>query len=194
MSSRPGGASGTGAAPRGGTPARPLVAACAVLGAIGCLVASLLTWLRLPDGEGGVATVSGWGTVGGGSQIAGQNLNDAMNGNATFRPGTLPVLIGGLALLAGLGVALVARGPKPHRIPGAVLALCGAGALAWGVLRVLRPDSVGLLQPGEGSAGAGPWLTAGSGVVLLAVAVVLLLGLLDPPPPLPRRGIQPAGR
>lgn len=176
------------------TTARIVVAVCAVLGAIGCLVASLLTWLTLPDDAGGITTVSGWGTVGGGSQIAGQNLNDAMNGNATFRPGTLPVLIGGLALLAGVGVALIARGPKPHRIPGAVLALCGAGAVAWGIVRALHPDSVGLLAPGEGSAGAGPWLTAGSGVVLLGVAVVLLLGLLDPPPPLSRRGIQSAGR
>lgn len=170
------------------------VALCAVAAAAACIVASTLTWLTLPDGAGGTTSVSGWGGVGGGSQIAGENLNDAMNGNATFRPGVLPVLIGAFALLAALGIALVARGRKPHRIPAAVLALCGFAALGWGILRVLRPDSVGLFEPGAGSAGAGPWLTAGSGIVLLAVAVVVLTGLLDPPPPLHRRGIQSANR
>ena len=170
--------------------ARLPVALCAVAAAAGCIAASLLTWLSLPDGAGGRTSISGWGTVSGGSQIAGQNINDAMDGLATFRPGLLPVLIGAFALLAALGIALVARGPKPHRIPAVLLALCGATALAWGIVRVLRPDSVGLLDPGEGSPGAGPWLTAGCGLVLLTVAVVVLLGLLDPPSPVRQRGIQ----
>lgn len=180
--------------PAGRTATRLPVALCAVIAAAACIAASLLTWLSLPDGAGGTTSVSGWGTVGGGSQISGQNLNDAMNGNATFRPGLFPLLIGVFALLAGLGIALVARGPKPHRIPAALLALCGVAALAWGIVRGLDPDSVGLLEPGEGSAGAGPWLTAGSGVVMLATAVVVLLGLLDPHPPIRRQGIQSAKR
>ena len=176
------------------TASRAVVVLCALAAAAGCIAASVLTWLSLPDGAGGTTSVSGWGTVGGGSQIAGQNLNDAMNGNATFRPGLLALLIGAFALLAALGIALVARGPRPHRIPAALLALCGIAALVWGTVRVLRPDSVELLDAGEGSPGAGPWLTAGSGVVMLAVAVVVLLGRLDPPRPVGRRGIQPGGR
>lgn len=174
--------------------ARLPVALCAVAAAGACITASTLTWLSLPDGAGGTTTVSGWGAVGGGSQIAGQNINDAMNGLGTFRPGLIPVLAGVPALLAGLGIALLVRGPSPHRIPAVVLALCGAVALAWGTVRIRHPDPLGLLDPGMGSAGAGAWLTAGSGVVLVAVAVAVLLGLLDPPPPLPRRGIQPAQR
>lgn len=169
------------------------VAICALAAAAGCIAASLLTWLALPDGAGGRTFVSGWGTVSGGSQIAGENINDAMDGNATFRPGLFPLLIGAFALLAALGIALVARGPRPHRIPAAVLVLCGAAALAWGIVRIASPDSLDLPGP-TGSAGAGPWLTAGSGVVLLAVAVVVLLGLLDPPPPLRRRGTRSANR
>ena len=175
--------------------ARLLVALCAVVAAAACIAASLLTWLSLPDGAGGTTSVSGWGTVSGGSQIAGQNINDAMNGNATFRPGLFPLLIGAFALLAAIGIVLVSRGPKPHRIPAAVLAVCGVAALGWGTVRVLHPDSLGLLDPGEGSPGAGPWLTAGSGVALLAVAVLVLRGVLDPPtPPTGRRGIQPTRR
>jgi len=170
--------------------ARLPVALSAVAAAGACIAASVLTWLSLPDDAGGTTSVSGWGTVGGGSQIAGQNINDAMDGHATFRPGLLPLLIGAFALLAALGIALVVRGRKPHRIPAAVLVLCGLAALTWGIVRILRPDPIGLLEPGAGSAGAGPWLTAGSGVVLLAVAVVVLLGLLDPPPP--ARGIPSA--
>jgi hypothetical protein len=161
-----------------------------VAGAAACIGASLLTWLSLPDGAGGTTSLSGWGTVSGGSDIAGENINDAMDGLATYRPGLLPLLIGAFALLAALGIAVVARGPKPHRIPAALLALCGLAALVWGLVRILHPDSLGLLDPGEGSPGAGPWLTAGSGVVLLAVAVVVLLGVLDPPPPIRATGIQ----
>lgn len=171
---------------------RLLLALSAVAGAAACIVASLLTWLSLPDGADGTTSISGWGTVSGGSQIAGQNINDAMDGNATFRPGLIPLLVGAFALLAALGMALVGRGPKPHRIPASLLALCGLAALTWGIVRILRPDSVGLLDPGEGWPGAGPWLTAGSGAVLLAVAVVVLLGVLDPPPPISSRGIQAA--
>jgi hypothetical protein len=150
-----------------------------MLAAAGCIAASVLTWLSLPDGAGGTTLVSGWGAISGGSQIAGENINDAMNGNATFRPGTLAVIIGAFALLASIGIALVGKEQWPHRIPAAVLTLCGFAGLAWGILGVIRPDSVGVLGPGEGSSGAGPWLLAGCSLVLLAVAAAIFAGLLD---------------
>jgi hypothetical protein len=154
-----------------------------MLAAAGCIAASVLTWLSLPDGAGGTTMVSGWGAISGGSQIAGENINDAMNGNATFRPGTLAVVIGAFALLASIGIALVGKGQRPHRIPAAVLTFCGVAGLVWGMLRGLRPDSVGVLRPGEGSGGIGPWLLAGCALVLLAVAAAIFAGLLDPPRP-----------
>lgn len=167
------------------------VALCAVLAAAGCIVSSALTWIRLPDGAGGTTAISGWGAVTGG-QIDGQNINDAMDGFASFRPGALSVVIGGLALLAAFGIAILARGEKPHRIPAAVLALSGLGGSTWGVVRGVSPgDIAGVLGAGEGSSGAGPWLTAGCSVVLVAAAVVVFVGVLDPPPPVRRRGIQP---
>ncbi len=170
---------------------RLLVALAAMLAAAGCIVASVLTWISLPDGAGGTTSISGWGGVTGG-QIDGQNINDAMDGFASFRPGALSVVIGGLAVLAAFGIALVARGEKPHRIPASLLALCGLGGLAWGIVRGASPgDIAGVLGTGEGSSGVGPWLTAGCSLILVAVAVVVFTGLLDPPPPVRHRGIQP---
>ena len=175
-------------------PLRLPVALCAVVASGALVVASDLTWLSLPDGAGGTTAVSGWGVISGGSQIAGGNINDAMNGNATFRPGVLGLIIGIAALVAAGAVLVVVRGPRPHRIPAAVEALCGAAASAWGIVRIRNPDSVGVLQPGEGSSGAGPWVTTGAGILLLAVAIAVLTGLLDPPRPPARRGMSPARR
>jgi len=163
---------------------RLMTAMVGILAASGAVVASFLTWLMLPDGAGGTTYVSGWGAISGGSQIAGQNINDALNGNATFTPGTLAVVIGVAALLAALGLALVARGRQPHRIPAALLTLCGLGGLTFGVIRGLSPDSIGLLEPGQGSNGPGPWLLAGCSVVMLAAAAVVFVGVLDPPKPI----------
>ena len=162
-----------------------------MLAAAGCIAASVLTWLSLPDGAGGTTRVSGWGAISGGSQIAGENINDAMNGNATFRPGTLAVIIGAFALLASIGIAVVGKGQRPHRIPAAVLTLCGVAGLAWGILRAIRPDSAGVLNPGEGSSGVGPWLLAGCALVLVAVAAAIFAGLLDPSRPSGRSRTQP---
>lgn len=170
---------------------RLVVALGAVLASAGCITASILTWISLPDGTGGATSISGWGGITGG-QIDGQNINDAMSGFATFRPGTLSVVIGGLALLAAVGIASLARGDKPHRIPASVLALCGLGGLAWGVLRGVSPgDLAGVLGAGESSSGPGPWLTAGCSLILLAAAAVVFTGVLDPPRPVRHRGIQP---
>lgn len=161
---------------------RSITALVALLSSAGCVAASALTWLSLPDGVGGSTAISGWGAISGGSQIAGENLNDALNGLATFRPGMLAVVVGGLGLLAAIGIAAVARGDKRHRVPAAVLALAGLTGLAWGIVRGLAPDSVQLLGPGEnGGSGTGPWLTAGCSALLLATAVVIFIGRLDPP-------------
>ncbi|MET3806450.1 hypothetical protein ABIB25_003465 [Nakamurella sp. UYEF19] len=170
---------------------RLVVALCVVLASAGCIGASTLVWFTVPGG----ASISGWGHISGGQADGnGQNINDVLAGltTSTYRPGVLAVVIGVLALLAGLGIALVARGEKPHRIPAALLALCGAGGLTWGLLRALSPgDLAGLYPDACNGSGLGPWLTAASSVVLLAAAVVVFLGLLDPPPPVARRGIQP---
>jgi hypothetical protein len=180
---------------------RSVAALAAVLASAGCLVASFLTWLSLSDGAGGTTSVSGWGAISGGSQIAGENINDALNGNATFRPGLLAVILGSIALLAALGMAIVARRGGPMRILASVLVLSGSSGVAWGIVRGTAPDSLGLLNQGErAGAGAGPWLLTGCSAVLLAVALAIFFGLLDPPvggtlgapaDPLRRTGIQP---
>ena len=170
---------------------RLVVALSAIVAAAGCIAASTLIWISLPDGTGGRTSISGWGAVSGG-QINGQNINDLLDGYASFRPGVLAVVVGSLALLAAIGIAVVARGSRPHRIPAAVLVLCGLVGVVWGLIRGLSPgDLAGVLNAGEGSSGPGPWLTAGCSVILLAAAVVVFTGVLDPPKPVPRRGIQP---
>lgn len=170
---------------------RLVIALVGVIGSAGCILSSRLTWLALPAGSGLSTYVSGWGVISGGSQIAGQNINDAANGNATFRPGLLAVIVGVIALLAAIAMALAARGPKPHRIPASVLTLGGVAGLAWGIVRISSPNSLDLPDDAGFSSGAGPWLLAGSSVVLLAIAVVVFIGLLDPPAPIGRRGIGP---
>ena len=172
-------------------PRRALLALVALAGAVLNLTASFQVWLRLPDGAGGISTVGGWGAISGGAQIAGQNLNDAMDGRATFRPGLIPLLFGGLAVPAVLALVLVSGGMRPHRITGAVLAGCGLLTVGWGIWRAVAPDSVGLLAAGEGSPGIGQWLCIGGGLLLVGVAASLLLGVLDPPAVIRTRGIQP---
>ena len=66
-----------------------------------------------------------------------------MAGQATFRPGLIPLLFGGLALPAVLALALVTGGARPHRITGALLAGCGLVTLGWGSWRRLAPTRSG---------------------------------------------------
>lgn len=101
---------------------RHVLALVALLAGLMMIIASFSVWLTLPDGTGGTTTISGWGIVSGGSQISGQNVNDAMTGFATFRPGPIPLIFGVLAVLSAAAVAVVARGERPHRIPAAVMA------------------------------------------------------------------------
>ena len=177
---------------------RLLVALGAMLASAGCIVASVLTWIGTPDG----AAISGWGHIAGGQPEGDNtNINDAFQGFTTFtyRPGVLVAVIGVLALLAAFGIALIARGEKPHRIPASLLALCGIGGVTWGLIRGIAPGDLnglyakedGLYPNGMTASGPGPWLTAGCALILLAAAVVVFTGVLDPPPPVRHRGIQP---
>ncbi|SDP22170.1 hypothetical protein SAMN04515671_3307 [Nakamurella panacisegetis] len=171
---------------------RLVAALVTMLAAAACILASTLTWLALPDGAGHTTFVSGWGAISGGSQIAGQNINDAANGNGSFRPGLLGVIIGGFALLSAIALALPAYGRKPNRIPASVLTLCGLGGLAWGIIRIVAPNSLALPDSSGFTSGAGPWLLAGGSLIFLVTAVVVFLGRLDPPTPIGRRGGRPA--
>jgi len=142
-----------------------------------------LAWLRFPDGAGGVTSISGWGTVSGG-QINGQNINDLLDGHATFRPGTLSLIIGCLGAAVAVAFALGERtrahpgSAGPQRIPTAALAVLGLAGLIFGIYRGIAPDPIGLAAPGS-SSGVGPWLSAGAGGAMLVVAALVLLGLLD---------------
>ena len=166
------------------------VALAGVVSALLLIGASFATWLRLPDGAGGTTTVNGWGGVGGGSQIAGQNLNDAMAGQATFRPGIIPLILGVLVIVAASAIAVAAIGPRPHRVSAAVLIGAGVLALGWGIWRLLDPDSVGLLATGEGGPGWGQWLTLAAGLLAATAGLMVLLGIADPPARVMSRGIQ----
>lgn len=173
---------------------RLLVALVVMVASAGCIVASWLTWISLPNDTGGVFRLSGWGVISGASQVAGENVNDALAGFSSFRPGALAVVIGGLSLLAAFGIALVARGRLPHRIPAALLTLCGLGGMAWGIVRGVAPgdlDGTYADAHGQIASGLGAWLTAGCSLILFAAAVVIFAGVLDPPPPIRHRGIQP---
>ena len=186
------GRSGTGRpAPGRATTAGRVVAVAALAAALLLIGASFATWLALPDGAGGTTSVSGWGQISGGSQITGQNLNDAMNGNATFRPGLVVLLFGALAIPAALAVAPAGKGAHPHRIAAVVLTLSGLIATGWAIWRLLTPDSAELLEAGEGRPGAGQWLALAGGLVLLGAAGMIFARLADPPEPLQRKGIQP---
>ena len=166
------------------------VALAGVVSALLLIGASFATWLRLPDDAGGTTTVNGWGGVGGGAQIAGQNLNDVMAGQATFRPGIIPLILGVLVLLAAIVIAVAAIGPRPHRVSAATLIAAGVLALGWGIWRLLDPDTVGLLASGEGGAGGGQWLTLAGGLLAVTAGMLVLLGAVDPPPRVVSRGIQ----
>jgi hypothetical protein len=101
------------------------------------------------------------------------------------------VLIGSVAVLTAIGLGLPRRGRRPHRIPAAVLLLLGVLAVGFGVLRLVSPDPLSILDAGEGSASYGQGFTVLAGVLLLGAGAAVLAGATDPRAPVPRRGIQP---
>lgn len=167
----------------------------AVAGAV-MAAASLLSWITTPMETSGRITISGWGDITGGNpMIDGSNLNVLMSGIGSYRPGVPGLVAGALALTPALIVAATGDGQRPNRVAGVVLGLCGLVGGIWGVARVTAPgDAVGVLPGGLASPGWGPWLTGLAGLVLVAAAVAVLAGLLDPRYPGVRTGVQGSGR
>lgn len=144
--------------------------------------------------RGGLTSIGGLGAVSGDSSLAGTNLNDLISGIGSFRPGLIGLLIGAIAVLAGVVLALVRPvRPRPFRVSAALLTALGVAATGWGVYRWIDPDPAGVLGGGRGMSGAGVWLTVAGGLVLLGVAVWLWWGRADArSEEIPRhRGIQP---
>jgi len=173
------------------TQVRRGAAAIAAAGAIVAVLASFLPWIGTDTVDGGATSISGWGSISGTSSIAGTNLNDVMEG-WTYRPGLIGLVFGAIGVIAALALAATAgRSTRPHRITAAVLTLCGLACVGWGVLRGIAPGDAGVFDAGDSYAEIGPWVTALGGVVMIAAAVVVFAGRIDPPEPMARRGIQP---
>lgn len=171
---------------------RRAVGAAAGSGALLLIGASFLPWITTATDDGGTTSITGWGGITGNSGIAGTNLNEVLDGAGTYRPGLIGTIFGVIALVAAIAIASVAGGARPHRVTASVLSLCGLAGLAWGVFRGLDPGDAGVFDAGDASAGIGPWLAALGGVVILAAAVTIFVGVIDPPRTVTgRRGIQP---
>lgn len=156
------------------------------------VISSFLVWLRMPDVSGGWSTLSGWGGVGGGSPVAGTNLNDLIGEYDRYWPGLVALIDGIIAAIVGLWMLGVpGKGQRPHRWTAVLIGLLGLAAFGWSVWRLIAPDSVGIADPGEARPGLGPWLTGLGGLILLGVAGLVLAGRIDPPVPPRSRGIQP---
>jgi hypothetical protein len=167
--------------------------AAAVAGAGGLLAigSSFLPWISTATEDGGSTAITGWGGITGSSGIAGTNLNDVLDGGGTYRPGLVGLIFGLIALIAAIALAGVSQGHRPHRITAAVLTLCGLVSAGWGLFRGVNPGDAGVFEAGDVSVAIGPWLTALGGVLMLAAAAVVFSGVIDPPAPPMRRGIQP---
>jgi hypothetical protein len=170
---------------------RRAVAALAAVGAVTAAMASLLPWVGTDTEDGGTTSITGWGSISGTSSISGTNLNDVMD-SWTYRPGLVGLIFGSIGAIAAISLATNAgRNTRPHRITAAVLTLCGLVCLGWGVLRGVTPGDAGVFEAGETYPEIGPWVTAVGGAAMLAAAVLVFAGRIDPPLPAARRGIQP---
>jgi hypothetical protein len=171
---------------------RRAIGAVAGLGALLMIGASFLPWISTDTEDGGTTTITGWGGITGSSGIAGTNLNDVLDGDGSYRPGLIGAIFGVIALIAAIAIASVQGGARPHRVTAAGLSLCGLVGGGWGLFRGLDPGDAGVFDVGEAAAGIGPWLTALGGVVVIAAAVTIFVGVIDPPArATDRRGIQP---
>ena len=170
--------------------ARRWVAAVAGVGGLLAIGSSFLSWISTATEDGGTTSITGWGGISGSSSIAGTNLNDVLDGAGSYRPGLLGLIFGSIALIAAIAIASVSQGQRPHRITAAVLSLTGLICTGWGVFRGVDPGDAGVFEAGDVSVGVGPWLTALGGVLMLVAAAAIFAGVIDPPAPPARRGIQ----
>jgi hypothetical protein len=171
---------------------RQAIGAVAGLGALLMIGSSFLPWINTDTEDGGSTSITGWGGITGSSGIAGTNLNDVLDGAGTYRPGLIGAIFGVIALIAAIAIAAVAGGARPHRVTASVLVLCGLAGVGWGLFRGFDPGDAGVFDAGDAAAGIGPWFTALGGLVVLAVAVTIFVGVLDLQlPATGRRGIQP---
>jgi hypothetical protein len=167
------------------------VALVAALGGLLAIGASFAPWISTDTEDGGSTSISGWGGITGSSQIAGTNLNDVLDGAGTYRPGLIGLIFGVIAVICGIAIAAVNRGLRPHRITASVLSVCGLVCAGWGLFRGSSPGDAGVFEAGEASPGVGPWLTALAGIIMIVAATAVFAGIIDPPVPIDRRGIQP---
>jgi len=115
-----------------------------------------------------------------------------LGGAASYRPGLIGLIFGGITVIAAIVIASIAKGRQPHRVTAALLLLCGLIAVGWGVFRGIDAGDAGVFDAGEATAGFGPWMLAVGGLLTLASAVLIFAGVIDPQvSPSVRRGIQP---
>ncbi|AZI57758.1 hypothetical protein EH165_05945 [Nakamurella antarctica] len=170
---------------------RIALAASVVVGVGLVVVGGFVTWLRVDAGDLAGLTVSGWGLIGGTSDLAGSNINDLLaDVSGSYRQAVLPVIFAGLAAIAAIRL-----GWGPSKIGAATLVACGLCVAGWGLYRGLNPGNlVNILDSGESRAGVGPWLVFAGGVEMIAVGAGLLAGVAKAPaaPHFRRaRGISP---
>ena len=171
---------------------RRVIGAVAGLGALLMIGSSFQPWISTDTEDGGSTAITGWGGITGSSGIAGTNLNDVLDGAGTYRPGLIGAIFGVIALIAAVAIASVAGGSRPHRVTASLLVLCGFVGVGWGLFRGLDPGDAGVFDAGEAATGIGPWLTAPGGVMVIAGAVTIFVGVIDSPVRATgRRGIQP---
>ena len=171
----------------------------------GSIVSGLLTWLRVPTDTGGVTLVSGWGAMSGGT-YDGNNLNDLIDGYGSFRPAFWPTLLGALLMVLAIILAVSAvraqsaearrpaRGSslRAGRLVAVVGIVISVLSLAWAAFRLLRPDSSGALESGDGSAGPGQWVALACALVAGVSAGLCWWSTPAGSAPAPARaGIQP---
>lgn len=151
------------------------------------LAASFLVWLQVQD-PAGTLTVTGWGLLGGATELAGTNINEvfaAVDADTSYRPAQFVSALSAFTLLSGLVLFV-----RSSRFAGLGLVVTGTVTAGWGLLRVfVLGDTAQVLTDQTSTTGAGiaPYLVAGAGLVALAAGTACLAGLLGPAPG-PRTG------
>jgi hypothetical protein len=165
----------------------------ALAGGLALIASTFLGWITTPMQPGGTTSISGWGTISGGSDLVdGVNLNTLMAGMGSYRPAVPVVIVGAVTVIPALVLAVTGPGVRPRRIVGAILVACGLVATGWALAMVIVPgDALGVLPDGEHAAGFGPMLATVAGMVILVAGGLGLFGRLDPPERVAARGIQP---